>query len=127
MIGCTVEDNTPKMPVNDTFDPANATLIKKGTLMGAGGHTATGVASLYLYNGKHVVYLDPFESQNGPDLKVYLSKDENASEYLRLGNLKSVMGAQSYEVPVTINEKDYPFVHIWCEKFSVVFAIAPIQ
>jgi hypothetical protein len=127
IMSCQVEENTPVIPDNNSFDPSKAVLIKQGELMGAGGHTASGVASLYSDNGKYVVYLDPYNSQNGPDLKVYLSKDEAATEYIRLGNLKSIMGSQSYTVPVDINQAEYTHIHVWCEKFSVVFAVAEIK
>lgn len=123
---CQVDENTPVTPVSDTFDPTTAVLIKQGTLMGV-GHTASGVASVYESNGKYTVYFNPFSSQNGPDLKVYLSKDVDASEYIRLGKLKSIMGMQSYEVPSGVSVKDYQYVHIWCEKYSVVFAVAEMQ
>jgi hypothetical protein len=69
---------------------------------------------------------DPFESQNGPDLKVYLSKTENASEYINAGKLMSTMGRQTYPVPGMPNLSQYPYVHIWCEAFSVEFARAPL-
>ena len=127
MACCQVEENTPVTPDNDSFDPSKAVLIKQGVLEGAGGHNADGVASLYNMNGKYVVYLDPYTSQNGADLKVYLSKDEGATEYLRLGNLKSIMGSHSYNVPVAIDQNEYTHVHVWCEKFSVVFAVAEIK
>ena len=126
VFSCSVEENTPTTPTVDDFDTANATLIKQGTLMGV-GHTASGVASIYEYQAKLVVHLNPFSSQNGPDLKVYLSKDANASEYIRLGVLKSTMGKQSYEVPGAVTIADYKYVHIWCEKYSVVFAIAEMK
>jgi hypothetical protein len=39
----------------------------------------------------------------------------------------STMGKQTYEVPGTPDIMQYPFVHIWCEAFSVEFARAPLQ
>ncbi len=123
---CHVEHNTPVNPASTDFDIAKATLVKKGDLMGI-GHTASGVASVYVLNGKHRVVLDPYSSQNGPDLKVYLSKDEGASEYIRLGNLKSTMGVQDYAVPGGTDITQYNFIHVWCEKFTVVFAQAEVH
>jgi hypothetical protein len=73
------------------------------------------------------VVLDPYSSQNGPDLKIYLSKDPGASDYIRLGNLKSTMGKQSYGVPSGTDVDKYNYVHVWCEKYTVVFARAEVN
>jgi hypothetical protein len=110
----------------DTFDPAKATLLKQGTLTGI-GHTASGVVKLYDTGTSKVVYFESYSSQEGPDLKVYLSKDINANEYLKLGALKSTSGVQSYTVPPNTDVSNYIYVHIWCERFTVVFARAEIK
>jgi hypothetical protein len=126
IMACSPQDPLPEVPVADEFDTVTATLVVQGSIEGI-GHIASGIASVYERDGKYTVVLDPFSSQNGPDLKVYLSKDANASEYLRLGDLKSTMGRQSYGIPGPINITDYPFLHVWCEKYTVVFARAEIR
>ena len=123
-----VEDNTPMVPVDDDFDPMEmgATLVKKGTLMGV-GHSVTCDVKVYSSTGQLVVVFDPFSSQNGPDLKVYLSKDEQAMQYLNLGALKSTTGKQSYDVSGMPNLDQYKYVMVWCQEFSVLFGIAELQ
>jgi hypothetical protein len=73
------ESTTPTAPIDDPFDPmeVQATLLKEGTLAGV-GHTVSGTVKVYDDAGKKVIVLDPFTSQNGPDLKIYLSTDQNA-------------------------------------------------
>lgn len=127
IFSCEVEENVPTKPIDDDFDVATATMLKQGTLMGIGGHTASGSVTLYDQNGQKFVVLDPYSSQNGPDLKVYLSKNVNASSYINLGPLKSITGMQSYAVPGNPNIAEYPYVHIWCEQFSVEFGRAELQ
>jgi hypothetical protein len=124
---CSPEDATPTKPVGNNPDLTNATLIKEGMFIGIGGHTASGTVKIYKLDGKKYIVFDPFASQNGPDLKVYWSKDETATEYIRVGQLQSTMGKQTYEVPGNPDPAQYPFVHIWCEAFSVEFARAPLQ
>jgi Electron transfer DM13 len=126
LISCQEENNTPTTPVNNTFDINNATLLKQGMLMGIGGHTVSGTASIYEQEGKKYVVLDPYSSQNGPDLKVYLSTTVNASSYINLGALKSITGTQVYAVPGNPDLDEYPYVHIWCEQFSVEFGRAEV-
>ena len=126
LAGCSAESNNTPAPVVDTFDPTKATLLKTGVLMGV-NHTASGTAAVYEQNGSYIVLLNPFNSQDGPDLKVYLSKDVSATSYLRLGMLKSTSGKQSYLVPAATDITVYHFVHIWCEKFTVEFARAEVK
>ncbi|HRG79088.1 MAG TPA: DM13 domain-containing protein [Cyclobacteriaceae bacterium] len=125
-VACEIEEATPTVPVNDTFDPTMAQQVSMGMIMGI-NHTVSGTATIYLLDGKHTLLLDPFSSQNGPDLKVYLSKDVGATNYLRLGALQSTMGKQSYSIPSGISLSDYPYVHVWCEQFSVEFARAEMK
>ena len=123
-----VEENTPVAPVKDDFDPMamSVQLSREGMLMGV-GHTVTGDVKVYDNSGALVLVLDPFSSQNGPDLKVYLSKDEKASDYINLGPLKSVNGKQSYDINGTPDLNQYKYVMIWCQEFSVLFGIAELK
>lgn len=125
-MACQEENDTPNKTLNDGFDPTKATLIKSGTFVGV-GHSVSGTAAVYDGAGKKTVLLDPLNSQSGPDLKVYLSKDQNASVYINLGALKSTTGKQSYDVPGNPDVTDYKFVLIWCQQFSVLFGKAELQ
>lgn len=126
-LSCAVEENTPEKPTDDDFDIASATLVKSGNLLGINEHVVSGTAGIYIHDGKKFVVLDPYESQNGPDLKVYLSKNVNASSYINLGPLKSVTGKQAFALPGNPNINEYAYVHIWCERFSVEFGRAQLQ
>jgi hypothetical protein len=109
-----------------TPDLSSATLLRQGMLEGI-NHTASGAVSIYQLDNSLFVVLDPFMSQSGPDLKVYLSEDVTASEYLRLGDLMAFSGSQTYAIPSGYSIDNYTYVHIWCEKFSVEFARAEIK
>ena len=124
---CEPEENTPTQPINDTFDPDGATLITSGMFMGSGGYTVMGTATIYEKNGAKTLVLDPYNSSNGPDLRVYLSRDENANSALNLGLLKSTTGKQSYAIPGNPDIAEFSHVHIWCQQFSVQFGRAPLD
>ena len=126
LLSCKDQDATPTGPVNDTFDPSMAMLIKGGSLVGV-GHTVNGTATIYEKSGMKTVLLDPFSSQNGPDLRVYLSKDDNAASFISLGKLKSTNGKQSYEISGNPDLTDYKFVLVWCEEFKVLFGKAELK
>ena len=115
-----------KQTVADAFDASKAKLLSQGVLAGV-NHTASGSVGLYETTTNKVVYFDKLSTQDGPDLKIYISKDANAKEYIKLGNLKSTSGPQSYAVPANADLTGYKFVHIWCERFTVVFAQAELK
>ncbi len=118
---CGPEDATPTTPINDTFDPTMATLLRQGNLMGSSSYTVGGVAQLYDDTGKLVLLLDNFSSSNGPDLRVYLSTTTGNTSFVNLGKLKSTTGKQSYEIPAGTDLTEFKFVLIWCQQFSVLF------
>jgi Electron transfer DM13 len=127
VLSCQPEDAVPTTPVTDNPDLTGATLLKEGMFTGIGGHTVSGTVKAYELAGKKYLVFDPYSSQNGPDLKVYLSKNENATEYISLGKLMSTTGKQTYTVPNGTDLAQYPYVHIWCEQFSVEFARTQLQ
>ncbi|MFN3841533.1 MAG: DM13 domain-containing protein [Cyclobacteriaceae bacterium] len=120
-MGCDPEDTTPTTPVNDTFNEANATLLREGTWMGSGSYSVSGAAKIYDDNGKLVLLLDNFSSSNGPDLRVYLSTTAGAASFVNLGKLKSTSGKQTYAIPDGTDVSQFKFALIWCQQFSVLF------
>ena len=66
--------------------------------------------------------------RNGPDLHVYLSSDPEgyAADALDLGGLEATDGSFNHEIPAGIDPSRYRSVVIWCEPFSVLFAVAPL-
>jgi len=127
-LGCTVENTTPATHPStaNTFDSTKAQLLKKGIFVGLDGPTS-GKASLYDQSGTKYVVLYPFQSHSGPDLYVYLAKDVDAADYIKISKLQAVSGFQVYKVPVSFTASDYNYVHIWCQMYSVDFARAEIK
>lgn len=74
-------------------------------------------------------FSDNFKTKNGPDLKIFLSKQtiadvngRNATQdSVLLGTLKSPRGGQEYVLPAGIDVNDFQTVLIHCEKFSVLW------
>jgi len=77
---------------------------------------------------------EDFETDNGPDLNVYLSTapadaDSGAfdDDFVDLGDLKGNIGTQNYEIPADVDLDVYSTVVIWCVRFGVVFGAADIS
>ena len=87
-------------------------------------HRVSGDALVLESGDQKFLRFENFESTNGPDLKVYLSDDLRASDFISLGELKGNIGNQNYELPSDVDLEQYPYVLIWCERFSVLFGSA---
>jgi hypothetical protein len=95
-----------------------------------------GTATVYqLANGKRVLRLSDFRTDNGPDLHVRLIAADDAkdtasvakTDYVEVAKLKGNKGNQNYELPEKVNLGKYRVVSIWCNRFSVNFAAAPLK
>ena len=98
-------------------------------------HETKGAASIHqLADGKRILRFTSFETSNGPDVHVYLIAASDASDsatvkkagFLELGSLKGNIGDQNYDIPADVDLAKYHAVTIWCKRFSVNFATAPL-
>ena len=95
-----------------------------------------GTATIYqLADGKRILRLSNFAADNGPDLHVRLIAADDArdtasvakTDHVELGKLKGNKGNQNYDVSKDVDLSKYRVVSIWCNRFSVNFAAAPLK
>jgi hypothetical protein len=112
----------------------DAKVLAKGEFHNA-DKAGKGTATVYqLADGKRVLRLSDFETDNGPDLHVRLIAADDAkdtasvakADYVEVAKLKGNKGAQNYELPENVELDKYRVVSIWCNRFSVNFAVAPL-
>lgn len=98
-------------------------------------HLGSGQAQVYqLADGSHILRLQDFEVDNGPDLHVYLvpvdpvpsSIGVEIPGFIDLGELKGNIGDQNYELPADLDLSQFKSVVIWCQPFRVPFIAAPL-
>jgi hypothetical protein len=98
-------------------------------------HETHGTATIQdLGGGRRVLRLTDFATSNGPDVRVYLVAAPDAADnatvttagFVELGKLKGNQGDQNYDVPDDLDLTHYRAVTIWCHRFSVNFATAPL-
>jgi hypothetical protein len=119
-------------PTTSSAEPA-ARALATGDFKGY-AHETHGTAAIYAVDGKRVLRLTNFMTSNGPDVHVYLVAAPDAKDdatvkkagYIDLGSMKGNIGDQNYEVPGNVDLKKYQAVTIWCARFSVTFATAPL-
>ena len=130
--------------VNETFPGAAAvtrtsggmepTLLVSGRFHGV-AHEGKGNAAVYqLAGGRRILRFTNFETSNGPEVQVYLIAASDAKDsatvkntaFVSLGPIKGNIGDQNYEVPPDVDLQKYRAVTVWCHRFGVNFATAPL-
>jgi hypothetical protein len=129
LASCSKSNDTATTTQPTTFDPATATVAAQGSFSGRMGYTVSGGTRAFNHSsGKKIVLNSNFNTQAGPALVVYLSKDEaSTTGFVNLGTLTANTGQQIFDVPANINFAEYKYVVIWCVRFSVTFGVAPLQ
>ena len=120
------KDTTSTTPVNEVPSTA-AMAIDSGYFSNGPYGMVTGTAKIYKTGNSYEIALENFSSSNGPDLKVYLSKEKQPLNFINLGSLKSTAGNQLYAIPATVNVKDYKFVLIHCQQYNHLFGFAQLK
>ncbi len=126
-------------PMPETVDAAEeagavVTLIE-GSFIDR-SHPGSGLAKV-LNDGTEQRFLrfEEFETDNGPDLFVYLTRADAAADagafgvdgdFVDLGRLKGNVGEQNYEIPIDVNLSEFNTVVVWCDRFAVAFTAADL-
>jgi hypothetical protein len=114
---------------------AEPAVVAQGAFHGV-AHGARGEATIYqLSDGRRILRFTNFETSNGPDVHVYLVAAPDADDsatvqraaFITLGALKGNVGDQNYDLPADVDLGRYRSVTIWCRRFSVNFATAPLH
>jgi hypothetical protein len=124
--------------VSEQFPTAAASnqpeVVSAGDFHGV-AHETKGTATVYQGpDGKRTLRFTNFQTSNGPDVQVYLVANTDATDndtvtrsgFLSLGALKGNIGDQNYELGADVDLTKYRAVTIWCRRFSVNFATAPL-
>ncbi|MCL1601323.1 MAG: DM13 domain-containing protein [Actinomycetia bacterium] len=125
------ESSTTTAPAPTTTQPSVPLAISTGAFFGI-DHAASGTATVYEQDGAYVLrFEDDTDIQNGPDLYIWLLEDDEysggePSEYIDLGKIKGNVGGQNYELPAEFDPDVHKSVLVWCLRFSVPFAAAPL-
>lgn len=92
-----------------------------------GDHPTSGTGLTITDGNQTFLRFEGFETDNGPDLNVYLRNSDDPDDYLDLGDLKGNIGDQNYELPEGTDLDTYDFVDIWCVRFGVSFGTAQLS
>jgi hypothetical protein len=119
--------------VTEAPAPQIVTLVEGG-FVPLGRYSGEGTA-VVLNDGSDQRFLrfEDFSTDNGPDLRVYLTaSDANGDsgafddDFVDLGVLKGNIGDQNYEIPPDVDLSVYDTVVVWCVRFSTPFTAADL-
>jgi hypothetical protein len=148
LASCTTstEKATDQLPPTDTQTnppsdssgnnpPATGPITLSSGMFSSVHHTTTGTAKLIkLENGNRIVRLEGFQTDAGPDVRVWVSETATLSDaaqklsvYTDLGALRSTNGDLNYELPNTVDAGKIKSVVIWCRLASVIFGGAILK
>lgn len=129
LAACSKKDEETPEEVNLTFHPtATDTLVYQGAFVDVPDLSARGIVKLYRNPDRQVLRFESFESANGPDLQVYLSKDSNSvSDFIRIGDLQAIKGSFNYTFNKTVNTTDYNYVLVYCADNDDIFGHCKLQ
>lgn len=110
-------------------------VLGRGRLKGIGAHSVAGDALVIAPpDGRRFLRFENLDSDNGPDLRVYLSAapangpaEAYDDDFVELGKLRFNLGESNYEIPGEVELARYESVVIWCKRFRVGFGVAPIS
>jgi hypothetical protein len=107
------------------------TTLKQGDFRN-GFHKVSGQARILQLATGPVLRLENFSTENGPDLYVYLVRNDSGSprneqEFVNLGKLPSTNGNFNLEIPAETDLSGVQSASIWCRAFSVNFGYAPLK
>ena len=126
-----VMDESAKLPTSVSeemdmmADTQSIVIVKSGNFEGLAGHSAEGLAKIIEVEGTTFLRFEDFEVTNGPDLRVYITKDGDVKNGIHLEKLKGSKGNQNYELE-DIDIEQYNSVVIYCQPFGVYFGEAEL-
>lgn len=113
---------------------------RTGSLSGRRGYNVSGTVRVQKTGGKTKVMLggdflfDP--TKNPPDIKIGFGSNETYAKGSKIHDALKVnaadarfhkTGAATFEVPAGIDTDAYSELYIYCEQFSVILAVAPLN
>lgn len=127
LVSC-IRENTSTEDLME-MAPENSVLKYSGNfIQGPYGNNVNGKAEIYEKNGTYtLVFNENFTVSNGPDLYVYVSKEQQPSQFISLGKLKSVNGGQTYTFTGLVNFEEYKYAVVHCQQYNHLFSYASLQ
>ncbi|SCF17477.1 Electron transfer DM13 [Micromonospora coriariae] len=125
-------------PAASAAAPAGNEILAAGEFVTHEHRTSGSAEIVRLRDGRHQLVIRNLDTSNGPDLRVWLTDQPltrgtagwrvfDDGDWVELGRLKGNRGDQVYELPASVDPRDYRSVSIWCKRFAVSFGGADLN
>lgn len=121
-----VKENTPDVILDEMPDSTSAP-VNNGNFNNGPYGAVSGSARIFSGPNGHELKFTDFRSSNGPDLRVYLSKEMQPVNYIDLGALKATGGNQVYPISGNPDFSQYKYALVHCRQFNHLFGWALLQ
>jgi len=121
-----LELNAEAEPAMEESVPEMVAVSESFPVMGTFGHPASGSVKVIENLNETIIRYEDFETINGPNLHVYLSKDIEGKDFVDLGPIRGTKGNINYTVPEGVDLNEYRYVMYWCVPFAVLFNYADL-
>lgn len=122
-----VKKNTPFIPLDDQVDTTMADLRVNGDFVNGPWGSVSGMAEVYKQDDNFILALRNVSISNGPDLRVYISKEVQPVNFIDLGSLQSTNGNQLYNIPGMPDFMQYKYALIHCRQYNHLFGSAELR
>ena len=124
-----VEEPKPEMINQEARGPR---VVSTGSFVDV-AHRGSGKAHVIDTGDNNILRFEDLAVDNGPDLRVLLSKNANVQrsadlgDYIEVGKVKGNVGNQNYTLDAGVDVSEYKSVIIYCKPFHVVFNSADLN
>jgi hypothetical protein len=133
--GPTTSESTGGTGSEHADEPAGPVTLSRGSFRSLEHGSSGRAVVLSLPDGSRFLRLEDLNTSNGPDLHMYLSDAPSQEDwyvyddgaYVDLGSLKGNIGSSNYRIPSGIDLGRYRSAVVWCARFHVGFAVAPLD
>ena len=106
--------------------PTDLTVISQGSFIGS-AHNVSGIVKLSKdASGKKYLVFENFNTQSGPDLRIWMAEDNAAKNYAEITNTVN-NGTYKLEIASNVDTSKKTYVLIWCKQFTVLFGSAVLK
>ena len=117
-----------RIPESVLMNGTETMTLVSGTFVDAdASHKVSGSAQVIKTTQGQILRFENLEATNGPDLRIYLATDTQATEFIDIGKNKATIGNVNYELPQDVDLEKYDTVLIWCRAFGVLFGSAELE
>ena len=108
-----------------TPTPGSPTILRRASISGAAGHSASGTAEIVLQGSVTLELRSDFRIDSGNNDVILTNSTTSMDGGLNLGNMRSLTGAQSYAMPN--DGSNFRYVILWCRPFRIPIGVGELR